>query len=110
MQFKIKGIPWKLRVLPVATYHRLHGKDSHAMTIFPEHTIDVECASFNSASICHELGHAYFSACMTDSADLSPMAVEEIFCEIIGNHISEIINLSRRIIRTLGPEATLLNG
>jgi hypothetical protein len=105
MKFKIKGVAWKLRVLPVDVYHKYHGKDSHGVTVFHDHRIDVEVGSLTLNTICHELGHAYFSSCMTDSADLSSIATEEIFCEILGNHGTELINLGRRILRNLLPEA-----
>lgn len=105
MKFKIKGIHWKLRVLPADIYSKYHGKNSHGVTIFPDHRIDVEANSLNLNTVCHELGHAYFSACMTDSADLSSRATEEIFCEIIGNHGPELINLGRKIVRQLTPES-----
>lgn len=101
MKFQIKGIPWKLRVLPPDVYAKYHGRNSHGITLFSEHRIDVEAHSFNMTTVCHELGHAYFSSCMTDSADLDSRATEEIFCEILGNHGSELVNLARKILRKL---------
>lgn len=98
--FRIKDIEWSLIVKPSKDYEKDHGSDSHANTEFGENCIYVDVASLNLVNILHELGHAYFASCMTNSADLSPLAVEEIFCEIIGAHATELVSLGRRLLRT----------
>lgn len=91
---------WSIVVLPSKTYLKDHGDDSHAITEFTENCIYVDVESLNLINIIHELGHAYFASCMTSSADLSALAVEEIFCEILGNHATEIVALGKRLLRT----------
>jgi hypothetical protein len=90
VKIHIKGAEWTIVFMAKRSYEKLHGEDSSAITIGDKKEIH-----FNKTDLCpkyvyHELGHAYFFECNTESANLDAYQTEEVFCSIIGDYLPEI--------------------
>jgi hypothetical protein len=90
----IKGLRWRVIVLDDHRYNKRFGEDSEGITESANFSIYIKKSEFNKGVLLHELGHAYFHSCLTGSANLEADSTEEIFCEILAHHGSEITELA----------------
>ena len=94
----IKGLAWKISVQSEKEYDKCHGNDSHGITHNEDRHIYIRYNAVNIETILHELGHAYYTSCLTYTADLNIHDVEEIFCEILSVHTAEILKTARQLL------------
>ena len=87
---KIKGVDWKISAQATSTYHRQHGRDSHAITYTKDHHIYFKLSELSPEYIRHELMHAYVMCCSINSSDLTADQMEEVCAEIYGEHGAEM--------------------
>lgn len=101
LKINIKGLEWTVVGQTASAYTRAHGRDSAAITYLQDRVMYFNLSHFNSEFVRHELGHAYAASCGTTSSSLSADQVEELMCEIIGEHGPELIVLADKIVNFL---------
>lgn len=89
---KIKGKAWKVLFKYPKAFTKEHGacdmtlaltKPDDRKLLFRRDECDIKV-------VRHELAHAYYAESMTESADLDPGQVQEVYCSLIGEHLPEI--------------------
>lgn len=98
---EIKGLTWKLSVQRDEEYIKHHGGDSEGITVGSQRHIYIKESALYLEVVLHELGHAYFQSCLTYTANLNEEDIEEVFCEIIANHGSQMVTDARRYTKYL---------
>lgn len=96
---QIKGLNWHLSIQEDAQYDKVHGNESDGICIPADRHIYIRKSALNIETILHELGHAYYHSCLIYTADITVADVEEIFCEIISVHATEMVKISREIYK-----------
>jgi hypothetical protein len=94
----IKGRDWTFRLMTDRNFDKLHNSNENpednnnaAMTMPASYEIHFRKSDWCLKDIRHEIGHLLYSTSLVNSAKMQPDQVEETFCEIIGEHCSEII-------------------
>jgi hypothetical protein len=94
----IKGRNWTFVLMADKAFDKLHNSnelEEHnnnvAMTVPATYEVHFRKSSWCLKDIRHEIGHMLYSMSLVNSANHKPDQVEETFCEIIGEHCSEII-------------------
>lgn len=90
---EIKGRPWKFVLVTDKRYDKLHnknGEDSVAVTMQGLYEVHFKKSCWDLITIRHEIGHILYNMSLTGSAENTPEQVQEIYCEIIGHHWSDI--------------------
>lgn len=100
-KLQIKGLDWTVHGMTNQQYTRSHGKDSAAITYLQDREMFFNLSHFNTEFVRHELGHAYVASSGTTSSSLTTDQIEELMCEIIGEHGLEIVQQADRIVNFL---------
>lgn len=98
LQFNIKGIDWTFYCQSNSSYIKAHGSDSEAITYTKERKVYFNKSHLQPNAVIHEVFHAYVASCGTNSSSLKPDQVEELCCEIIAEHIFEILTQMKKIL------------
>lgn len=101
LKIHIKGLEWTVVGQTASAYTRAHGKDSAAITYIVDRVMYFNVSHFNSEYVRHELGHAFAASCGTTSSSLTADQIEELMCEIIGEHGPELMGLADKIVNFL---------
>jgi len=101
-QILVKDIKWKVILLTKKDYSKQIGKDSFALTDLDKKHIYFNEEEITLNTIYHELMHVYISSCCVDSTlSLKEENLEELCCQIIGDHITDILRKGRSIFKKL---------
>ena len=110
MRVNIKGLEWTYELLSAEEYVKAHGKGDLGLCIKDERKLVFILEEISYSTIVHELTHAYMaSICIDSCSDIDSHDLEEIFCEINGNHINDIVGQGKEILKNLNKEAVKLN-
>lgn len=82
----IKGVEWKIYAVSNAAYVRVHGSDSDAITYIKDREIYFKLSSLAPEYVRHEVLHAYVASSNTTSSSLKVDQMEELCCELYGEH------------------------
>lgn len=99
--FTILGKPWTIRLLKKKRYVQKNGADSVAVTYCYKRQIDLGPNGRDLETIVHELVHGYLWEMCTGTAELSPEALEEQFCELLAKRGKEILELADALESTV---------
>lgn len=95
---KIKGHEWTFHGQTNSAYIRKHGSDSHAITYTKDRDIFFNLSSIAPDYVRHEVLHAYVASSSTNSSNLTADQIEELCCEIYGEHGPEMDLLVDKIL------------
>ena len=110
VEINIKGLEWTYDLLPLEQYIPLYGKGDLALCIKDKRKLVFILEEICITTIYHELTHAYMASLCIDSChSISADDYEEIFCEINGNHIEDIVKQGKEILKNLNKEARKLS-
>jgi hypothetical protein len=101
MNLVIKGNTWEIRFLTSPQYIKRFGSDSDAITVPFHKKICFQKSIITPGSIRHELLHAIFAECNTESATLDPTQVEEVCASILEKHWNDINQWTELILNKL---------
>ena len=95
LTLNIKGKNWLFILLPDRSFDKQHNSDpeeepASAITIPSIQEVHFRKTDLNPNVVAHELLHVLVQASLVGSASLSPQQVEELCCEIVGEHYAEI--------------------
>jgi hypothetical protein len=98
----VRGTDWTFMLLTDRAFDKLHvtsgaGDTNTAMTIESLHEVHFRQSDWCVRDIRHELGHVFKASRTTVSTTLTVDNIEEVFCDIIGEHLSEIQLLTDKI-------------
>ena len=79
-------------------YEKRYGTDSVGITDSDNYTVAIKKSHLGLPVLRHELGHTFYNSCCITSANLSADDVEEIFCEILAHHITDIERLANECL------------
>lgn len=65
-----------------------------------DRVIRLSATDLSETLVRHEITHAFFTECCVCFTELEAPQVEEIFCEIVAQHLEDISRLSRQIFYT----------
>lgn len=102
-KFTVLGKNWTLRLMKRKKYAKKNGEDTMAMTYRHKRRIDLSPYGRDFETIAHELTHAYLTELCTSSADLSPDAQEEVFCELMAKHGSVLLQTAQALYDKIHP-------
>lgn len=94
----IKGFEWKIHALTNSTYVRNHGNDSNAITYYKDREIYFNLSSLAPEYVRHEILHAYIASSNVNSSGLTTDQMEELCCELYGEHGPEMDVLTDKIL------------
>ncbi len=94
---KIRGISWKVLLLPPHQYEAEEGTDSDAIASAPNLTIKFRTDNVSLVLVRHELVHAYIDSFHLLSASVTGAQMEEIVAEWLSKHVDEYCETSNRI-------------
>jgi hypothetical protein len=97
---QIKGRDWEFILMPDKTFDKLHNEDGGSrsgITLPNQYECHFRRTDWSLKDIRHELGHALYHMCLTASSGLTPDQVEETMCQIIGEHVPEIVVWTDRV-------------
>ena len=96
----IKGREWCFKLFTDRAFDKLHNPNDEgnaAMTLSNIYEVHFAKSEWDLVDIRHELGHVFANMSRTSSAELDALQTEELMCEIIAHHATEIILISDRI-------------
>lgn len=96
----IKGKDWKIEFLTQKEFDKKNpnSESCAALTFISTKNIQFIKSHLNMVTIYHELFHALLGECSVSSADLQPLQVEEVCCELVGEHLEDLLILGKKII------------
>ena len=98
----IKGYPYKVYLLNQTDYIKKHKDNSLAHVHKHDKTIVFRKDHIEKKIIVHEVTHAFLNQCHLGSCDsLDVEDFEEIVCELMEDHIQDIVKVSNEIYREL---------
>ena len=105
----IRGTTWKFRIISDDLFDKRHGENhevdpnnlSAAITSRHEKLVDFRPDEVTIINIRHELMHCYVFTCLIEDSDLNKDQMEEICCNIIGEHGEELSKIANKIYRGL---------
>lgn len=94
---------WNYYAFSKVEYQKRHpDRESVAMCMKGEFYMDFLKEELDLPTVIHEVTHAFVSSCCLDSCDsISKEDMEEIFCEINGYHLEDILKVSKKIYKDL---------
>lgn len=95
MTLNIKGLEWKIHVQSPASYRKMHGTDSSAITYPEDRDIYFKKDHVKHGTILHELGHALVWSAGTTSAQITADQMEELIFELLEEHYFDLGNWTR---------------
>lgn len=95
------GRKWKAKLYTNKYYTRLHGDDSHAITVTEQREMHFNRDSFKLKYIRHEVRHAFTNEIPIESAGLDAKQMEEIQCSLDENRWDEMNKVSKEIYKGL---------
>lgn len=102
LKVNIKGLEWSCRKLRHKDYRNKHGSSSLAVCVKGERKLDFDASEFRYSTVLHEVVHAFMgSLCLHSTSDISMEDMEEIFAELIENHVEDIIETAKFIYKEL---------
>jgi len=104
MVILIKGVKFTIKLLSKENYVKSHAvaTDSYAYVNKYDRTIVFRKDYVRKNIVVHEVTHAFINACHLSSCnDLSVEDFEEIVCEMMEDHIEDIIKVSNTILKYL---------
>lgn len=104
INLKIKGIDWKIFLQTPAAYHRMHGNDSSAIMYPEDRELYFKKDHLKLGTVIHELLHCYIASAGTTSADISAFQMEEHICELLEDHIFDLLNDAKKVIDFIAKE------
>ena len=100
----IKGVQWKVFIQTPAAYRRMHGSDSSAIMYPEDRELYFKKDHLKFGTVCHELLHCYIASSGTMSADMKASQMEEHICELMEDHIFDLLNDAKRVIDFIAKE------
>lgn len=97
IQFEIMGKSWVLRLPKRRRYTASNGSDSVAVTKGNKRVIDLGPHGRDLETIVHELVHAYLAEMCLHSADIDPIALEEIVADMVSKRGRELLDLGDKL-------------
>jgi hypothetical protein len=97
-KIKIKGDDWNIYKIDYEDNYTLDD-DSLAETTFENKEIHFKDTSLRI--VRHELLHVFISYTYTDTANLTPLQQEEMFCEMLGYELDNFISITNIIFNKL---------
>ena len=94
----IKGIAWKVVIQTPGAYKRMHGSDSSAIMYPDDRELYFKKDHLKFGTVCHELLHCYIASAGTTSADMRNDQVEEHICELLEDHIFDLLNDAKKVM------------
>ena len=97
----IKGMKWKYFAIPKDKYVKKH-PNTVAICMKGHFYMDFLKEEIDLPTVIHEVTHAFLSSCCLDACDhISPDDLEEIFAEVNGYHIEDILKVAKKIYKDL---------
>lgn len=96
---RINGSLWRAEFLDFKEFTKRCGDDCTAMTDFEKKRIYLHLRSATLQCIRHEIFHAYISTYNMAALDLDDEQVEELACEVFGNHGKLAIQQADQVYR-----------
>ena len=87
----IRGRDWTFSLISAMKFDKLHNADTKGrtgVTIIPSY--EVHFKEWSMVDIRHELGHILYAMNRGETSDPTPDQVEEIMCQLIAFHHSDI--------------------
>jgi hypothetical protein len=103
VKFKVKGSIWTAVMLIDEKYDERFIEDAPTVSMCVENKkhIFFKETEFLKSNVLHELLHAFVSETNVRSADLNPSQMEELACEIVGEHCGELDKIATKIFKAL---------
>lgn len=98
LKITIKGVEWTVFSQSTKSYKRLHGIDSIAITYPKDREIYFDADRLIPDTVFHELLHGFVDSSNITSSNLTPSQMEELCCEIIGEHYYDMGLLANKIM------------
>lgn len=98
LSVKIKDVEWTVYSQSNSAYIRQHGNDSGAITYTQDREVYFNKNSFLTDYVRHELMHMYVSSANVVSSSLTADQMEELICELYGEHGPEMDKLVDKIV------------
>ena len=96
----VKGRDWTFKLFTDRAFDKLHNPNDEgnaAMTLPTKYEVHFAKSEWDLIDIRQELGHLFAYMSRTSSAELSAEQTEELMCEIVAHHATEIILISDRV-------------
>jgi hypothetical protein len=96
----IKGRPWTFKLFTDKSFDKMHNPNDEgnaAMTLASKYEVHFAKSEWDLVDIRHEVGHCFKTMSNTGSSELDAEQTEELMCEIIGHHCTEIILVSDKV-------------
>lgn len=97
---KIKGADWRVNFVTRKVFDKEHPELAGAFALTEKggpRLIWFVPSVFSTGIAFHELLHAHSSECCIGSSSISPDDREELCCEILENHLHEILAAGKQI-------------
>lgn len=98
----VKGRDWNFILYTDKAFNKFHnndgGSDNCAMTITGAREVHFRKSDWSGVAIAHEIGHILHLASLVSSSEMSPDDTVELMCEIIGEHVEEIVLWKSRVV------------
>jgi hypothetical protein len=105
MKISVLGYPWEIKVLGEAEFvkstKRMKTEGCAAFTSISDRQIFLMEKNITKQIVIHEFTHAFYSYLCIESAELSPLQQEEVFCEMMATHGETVLKLSNKVLRRL---------
>jgi hypothetical protein len=97
--FKVLGKGWRLQVITPQQYEARFDKQSVGITLSTKKEIYLPADHVTLEVILHEIAHAFFDEVCAHAADLEGEQMEEIACDLIAKHATEMLKIASRIYK-----------
>lgn len=103
LETQIRGFTFVHCLLNDQEFERTHKESEHteAITLWHTKRVDYKASKLSIQNVRHEILHCYFFATLSETADLSPLQVEEILAETFGHFGPEMIKMADLIYKKL---------
>lgn len=101
LTLQIKGKDWQVKFITPSQYKKFHPNRDESETALTEpdpRVIWFVKKSIDLRIIRHELMHAHFAECAMHDSNLSRDQLEELSCNLVGEHLDDFLSLTNKIM------------
>ena len=101
ISLNIRSVQYMARLVNDKDFEIMHGSDLYAIASGKSNTMDFRASEFSLHLVTHELCHAYHFASFVETAELTPIQVEECMCEMFAAFGPELLKNANTIYNKL---------
>jgi hypothetical protein len=103
VEVQVRGFTFTHRLLNDAEFERTHEGSQHteAITLWHTKRVDYKASKLSIENVRHEVAHMYMYCSLSETAELTPLQVEEIMAETFGYFGPEMLKVADLIYKKL---------